>query len=222
MVPRSLFSGTMRSRGPLVTDWLKGDASLDEYLAHVTQHKDEFGAFNLLIGQVGKPALVAYATNRGPDPCILSPDEPRGPMHALSNGLLSDPWDKVVDGERRLGAALDAHRRDPEALIGALFDTLSCVAADSQSNGTPKSRADMRRTIRIDPMRLPSSPDGTKLSLNPLATQAWYGTRTATVCLVTRESPPRVIYVERDVFQLEDGAPCGKPRPERRYEFTLA
>ena len=219
LIPRHLIFTPARSRGVLVSEWLQNShtQSPDAFLADVAAHKDEYAAFNLVVGQVGARTQVGYATNRGAEPHVLARDEPRGPMHALSNGLLSDPWPKVTDAERRLGDALDAHRGDREHLIDALFDVLRT------SRGTPQSRSDMRRTIQVDPMSLPSTADGTALSLWPYGTHSWYGTRTATVCLVTRETPARIIFIERDIYTLDHHGELLHSHPgrsERRFEFT--
>lgn len=217
-IPRHLIFTPARSRGVLVSEWLKNShtQSLDAFLANVAAHKDEYAAFNLVVGQVGTHTQVGYVTNRGAEPHILAHDEPRGTMHALSNGLLSDPWPKVTDAERRLADALDAHRDNREHLIEALFDILST------SSGTPQSRSDMRRTIQVDPMSLPSTQDGTALSLWPYGTRSWYGTRSATVCLVTRETPARIIFIERDIYTLDHGELLHyhPGKSERRFEFT--
>lgn len=71
----------------------------------------------------------------------------------------------------------------------------------------------MQDMICVEPLRVPDKQN------------SWYGTRTATVLLVTRAEPRRVVYVERDMYTLDkDGrvlSPEQSKRPERRFEFTL-
>jgi uncharacterized protein with NRDE domain len=82
-----------RSRGDLPIQFLQGRRSPADYAAKIHRLRDEYSAFNLLVGD--RECLwycSTHAQARAVEPGV----------HALSNGLLDEPWPK----SRRIATAL--------------------------------------------------------------------------------------------------------------------
>ena len=218
----------LRSRGDLVRQWLEANVpaadardALQRQVQATSSVRDQYGAFNLLLGHAGaRDVPMAYVTNRGNDPLSerLLP-ELRGSTHALSNSTLSTPWQKVNVVKQMLADVLGRCRAG-SASQDELLEELFAMQRTSQVGGA--KREDMQRTICVEPVPLPGNSDAQ-------APSAWYGTRTATVVLITRSEPRRAVYVERDVHVLNDGKPelvhypnqADSAHHERRYEYIL-
>ncbi len=82
-----------RSRGDLPLEFLQGSRSPAEYAGLVHRRRDEYGPFNLL---VGTRESLWYCSTHARAQAV----EPG--VHALSNGLIDEPWPK----SRRVATAL--------------------------------------------------------------------------------------------------------------------
>ena len=102
-----------RSRGELVSDYLKGDTPARAYAERAARAACAYHGFNLLAGDAVDLRYVAHAEgiSRGVAPGI----------HGLSNHLLDTAWPKVERGKRRLQAMLDANAQDLEDRLLALL-----------------------------------------------------------------------------------------------------
>jgi uncharacterized protein with NRDE domain len=80
-----------RSRGALVTGFLAGRATVDEYAAAVAAHGRDYGPFNLLLFDGHE---LRYLSNRA-RPVRLAPG-----VHALSNAALEADWPKMRSAHR--------------------------------------------------------------------------------------------------------------------------
>lgn len=185
------------SRGALVGDFLRGDASPADYLAHVAAEADRYDGFNLLVGD---PTGAYYFGNRLPAedaaPRRLEPG-----VYGLSNHLLDTAWPKVVRGRRRLGELL-AHGAaaagdaapgalTPDALLDLLYDTEIAPLHDLPDTGVD---TELERALSASFIATPT-----------------YGTRASTAVIVGRArdvarddahdardvAPDRVTFVER-------------------------
>jgi uncharacterized protein with NRDE domain len=87
-----------RSRGGLVTEYLLGNDSPRDYLAHLAPHAGEYNGFNLILGD---GATLWYYSSREDKAREIEPG-----VHGLSNNLLNEPWPKVVKGRARMREAL--------------------------------------------------------------------------------------------------------------------
>jgi uncharacterized protein with NRDE domain len=105
-------SAKFRSRGHLVTDFLKSEMSPLEYLG--TVDRDRYAGFNLIVGD---SADVAYLSNRGADARVL----PAG-IYGLSNALLDGAWNKVERSKRGLRDLLDRDAINETTLLRLLND----------------------------------------------------------------------------------------------------
>jgi len=104
------------SRGALVADFLKGDASPREYLREIEKNAGRYTGFNLIVGDILGAGSLFYFSNRGE-----GIEELGTGLYGLSNHLLNTPWPKVRRGKERLRELLD--RGAPERdLFGLLAD----------------------------------------------------------------------------------------------------
>lgn len=88
--------GGQRSRGELPVHFLESNASPEAYVRQVHEQRTDYGPFNLLAGD--RASLWYGSSHAGPVP--VTPG-----VHALSNGLLDEPWPK----SRRVATALRGH-----------------------------------------------------------------------------------------------------------------
>lgn len=108
----------IKSRGDLTTDFLKGNATPENYLLRVEEQKNDYSGFNLLVGDFadGKNALF-YFSNRGREPNVLSPG-----IYGLSNGLIDSPWPKVSKAKAELAKSILRGHLSSSGLIEILAD----------------------------------------------------------------------------------------------------
>ncbi len=146
---------TARSRGGLVTGFLLGPDSPRHFLDSLAERAHDYNAFNLILGD---GANLLYYGSRENEVRSIEPG-----VHGLSNHLLDEPWPKVVQGRRRMEAALAS--RDPAP---ALFEMLSdrAVAPDDELPATGVSLEWERRLA------------------SALITGEDYGTRASTVLTI--------------------------------------
>lgn len=102
-----------RSRGDLPLSFLQGTASPQAYAEQVARDGDQYGGFNLLVGDRDS---LWHLNNRGAAPQPLAPG-----IHGLCNGQLDEPWPKVVRGTQALTQVL-AEGGDAQALAALLQD----------------------------------------------------------------------------------------------------
>lgn len=110
--PRSVKPGAP-SRGGLVREFLESTASPSEYSQALAERMQDFNGFNLLVGDRDE---LWWMSNRGGAPMALPPG-----VHGLSNGLLNEPWPKVLLAKSRLSVAL-RNGADEETLWALLAD----------------------------------------------------------------------------------------------------
>lgn len=105
------------SRGNLVSDFLREDQTVIEYLQHVENEAENYTGFNLLVGDFsqGKDKL-AYFSNRGNEIKPLDAG-----IYGLSNALLDTPWQKVLRGKKNLAKII---KENEEISPSSLFDLL--------------------------------------------------------------------------------------------------
>lgn len=108
--------GGARSRGELVSGFLRGVESPEEYLRRLQARAAEYNGFNLLVAEGDS---LWYISNRGGDIRELGPG-----VYGLSNHLLDTPWPKVVRGKQALSALLeDGAAPEPELLLEILAES---------------------------------------------------------------------------------------------------
>lgn len=110
----SVRDQTKRSRGELVSGFIRGRASPREYLADVAAHAEEYAGFHLLAG-VGASVWTSEFTTQLPDG-----------VHALSNAPAGERWPKVDVAEEEM-QRLTASLADAAELIDAILQFLSTL-----------------------------------------------------------------------------------------------
>lgn len=157
-----------RSRGELVSDFLTGGQSADEYLREVRARSADYAGFNLLLGEVapGRAPRLMYFNSRQGQPVALT----RG-IYGVSNAALDSPWPKLV----RARAALAAQLHDPheEALLGLLADPQPAAEADLPDTGVGLATERLLSSVFI------ASPT--------------YGTRASTLVTLKADGTRRII-----------------------------
>lgn len=102
-----------RSRGLLVSEFLRSAQSVPAYLAQLSAERTQYNDFNLLAWD---GVQLGYFGSRAGGRIL-----PSG-VYALSNHLLDTPWPKVERGKSALTRAIEQEPRDDE-LFGLLTDT---------------------------------------------------------------------------------------------------
>jgi len=97
--PKSIRQGAP-SRGKLVSDFLTGELSANDYAETLQRGAAQYNGFNLLAGDAD---TLCYVSNRASRVRVLEPG-----VYGLSNGLLDEAWPKVEHAKSRLKTALPA------------------------------------------------------------------------------------------------------------------
>ena len=155
------------SRGGLVSGYLCGNQSIEDYLDKISRQAQLYNGYNLIAGD--RRGLFAYS-NRG-ERQKLKPG-----IYGLSNHLLNTPWPKVFRGKKLLKTALDKKGAELEdALFALLVDRK--IPADNKLPDTG---------IGLEWERVLSS---------IFITSPIYGTRSSTIVLIAKNG--RVKFVEK-------------------------
>lgn len=121
-----------RSRGELVSAFLRSDQSPRSYIDDIQGDASEYSGFNLIVGQIGKNNELFYYSNRGGGPVEIAPG-----IYGLSNHLLNTPWPKVRKGRERFAALLSSGSATNESLFGLLSDETLATDGELPSTGVP-------------------------------------------------------------------------------------
>lgn len=156
------------SRGQLITDFLRGNFSADDYGEHLRRTGDYYNGFGLVFCDGSR---FHYFTNRGPSLF----DIPAG-VHGLSNHLLDTHWPKVIAVKSGLHHIISNDRIiDPEELFTLLSDRTRYVDEQLPDTGVGIERERTLSSIFV------SRPE--------------FGTRCSTVILIDRTN--RMTFLER-------------------------
>ncbi|HJV64496.1 MAG TPA: NRDE family protein [Geomonas sp.] len=156
------------SRGELVSEFVKGDATPDAYLARLRAKASFYNGYNLIVGDADR---LLYYSNRSDRVTVVNAG-----FHGVSNHLLDTPWPKVVRGKAALARVLDGGAVAPQSLFDILADTTKAPDAELPDTG-----------VGLEWERLLSS---------IFITSERYGTRSSSVLLVDRDL--RAIFIERN------------------------
>lgn len=158
-----------RSRGTLVSDYLREEPSPRAYLEEVAADADQYNGFNLLLGT---PASLFYLSNREG---VVHEVEPG--LHGLSNHRLDTPWPKVQRAKTMLRERIGAGEISTEELLDILGDRRQAPDEELPNTGLGRDRERMLSSIFIDGDQ--------------------YGTRSSTVLLIGRDGS--VTFAERSM-----------------------
>jgi len=152
------------TRGKLVADYLGGTMSPAEFIAGLAPRAHEYNGFNLVIGD--RDSLLWYSNRAGGDPRNGKQLEPG--IYGISNGLLDDPWPKVVRTKAQF-ASLLCQGAPEEAYFEMLADTTRAPDRRLPETGVP---IDLERCLSAVCIETPG-----------------YGTRTSTVVTLYADAP---------------------------------
>ncbi|MGI9219573.1 MAG: NRDE family protein [Woeseiaceae bacterium] len=120
-----------QSRGHLVTEFLRGDATPVDYIDSVAG--DNYTGFNLLVSD-GR--TLAYLSNRSKDLGELSPG-----IYGLSNATLDTPWEKVERSKQRLRSLIASDAVNETSLMRLLGDRDKGPVDEAKSDHLPFATA---------------------------------------------------------------------------------
>ncbi|MGV8920355.1 MAG: NRDE family protein [Pseudomonas sp.] len=114
-----------RSRGELVAHFLTGEQSVEAYLAEVAARADEYGGFNLLLGNRDSLYFLNAAN--------AQPQRLEAGIYGVSNAGLDTPWPKLLKAK----AALTEQLNDPQpaGLLNLLRDSQTAPVAELPETG---------------------------------------------------------------------------------------
>lgn len=173
-----------RSRGEIVTNFLKGDMEPKAYLQSLHKHHDEYSGFNVI---VGTPDDLYYYGNEDKKVRKIEPG-----THSLSNELLNTPWPKVTRAKSLLHEyVMNTDIVDPEVLFKQLKDRE--IASDED---LPKTGVSLSLERQLSPIFIRTED---------------YGTRSSTVLLISKDNKVQLIertfndgdFKEEHTFQFE-------------------
>jgi uncharacterized protein with NRDE domain len=152
-----------RSRGELVAHFLTSTLSIDDYLHEIAGRSNEYGGFNLLLGDGQQ---LHYMNAIDPTPIRL-----QAGVYGVSNAGLDTPWPKLLKAK----AALSEHLDDPQpdALFAFLADAETAPDHQLPVTGVGLATEKLLSSVFI------SSPN--------------YGTRASTVLTVNADGSRRLI-----------------------------
>lgn len=117
----------LRSRGELPVGFVAGDADPKAYAESIGERRGDYGPFNLLAGDRNEAWYVS--THAAPQP--IAPG-----VHALSNGVLDEPWPKTRRAATALrGLAESESEPDVERLFGLMDDREPAPEEDLPETG---------------------------------------------------------------------------------------
>lgn len=154
-----------RSRGELVSHFLRGDQSPDEYLHALASDHGAYNGFNLLASDLHD---LWWYSNRSPS---RQPQRLKPGLYGLSNALLDTPWPKV---RSRVGAMCEVLAADSGQATASVEPYLQLLADERQA-------ADWE---------LPSTgvaPEWEKLLSSAFIRSPNYGTRASTLLRVRHD-----------------------------------
>ena len=145
---------TAPSRGQLVADYLRGNASPRDYLVALAKHAARYNGFNLLLAD---DTSMCYFGSREGEIIDVAPG-----IHGLSNHLLDEPWPKVKKGKSALGAAFEAKMAETP-LLERSFEILSDVEA-ADDKGLPNTGVGLEWERLLSPSLIVTEKYGTRCS----------------------------------------------------------
>lgn len=164
-----------RGRGYLVSNYLSGDSSAEEYSYDLSKDGEDYNKFNLVLLEKKQTWQIVHTSNvEQEQPCILK----QGIM-AIGNSPYDKPWKKVEHGKTKFADIIKEYNsiKKKEALKEKLVELLS----DRKSHWPdPQLMSQLKDENHID--------FGKALSSNfvDLSKVSKYGTRTHTILLIDK------------------------------------
>tara|TARA_R110001592_G_scaffold9049_6_gene48676 strand:+ start:4362 stop:5063 length:702 start_codon:yes stop_codon:yes gene_type:complete len=132
-----------KTRGELVTGFLNGNHSPQEYLVEIEKSQGDYNGFNLLVAE--KDELLVFSNYGGGIQQV-----PAG-IHGLSNAFLNTPWPKVISAKEALKKAIEEKNPTVNELSKLLQSTEKAPLASLPDTGIP---IEMEKTISSEFIRV--------------------------------------------------------------------
>lgn len=164
----SLEGKDKKSRGKIVSEYLKSSVSPTTYLGKLSKERFDYAGFNILLGN----AEQLFHYNNVED-CIT---EVTPGTHSLSNDTLNTPWPKVQKGREQLKTYIKEEQRlDPNKLFTIMENEEIALDTELPQTGIG---IELERSLSASFIKTPD-----------------YGTRSSTVLLIDCNN--HVIFIER-------------------------
>ncbi|MBM7602350.1 uncharacterized protein with NRDE domain [Metabacillus crassostreae] len=148
-----------RSRGELVSEFLKDNCSPESYLEIIKRDSSQYPGFNLLVGDKN---TLYYYSNIENELYLLQPG-----IYGLSNHLLNTNWPKVQKGKKGLEECLKNKGDLKDCLFRVLFN-----AEQAKDDELPQTGVTLEWKKKLSPLFISAEN---------------YGTRSSTVLCMNRE-----------------------------------
>ncbi|WP_458414464.1 NRDE family protein [Schinkia sp. CFF1] len=160
-----------RSRGELVSNFLKSNVPPEEYLQTLKDTSSMYPGYNLLVGSQNE---LIYFSNVTKTPFKIE----KG-VHGVSNHLLNTNWPKVQKGKEDFEKIINGRE---ENIIERLF-TLLQISDPAQDEALPNTGVSLEMERMLSPIFIKSEN---------------YGTRSSTVLLMNEQ---KIIFNERVYYK---------------------
>lgn len=117
------------SRGQLASDFISGSISPEKYLTQLKNENKKYNPFNLLVGDQNE---LWYYNNINNTIQALKPG-----LYGLSNGLLDDPWPKVIDGKKSFKKILNDPILNSSEMLSVLENKQTASDDTLPATGVP-------------------------------------------------------------------------------------
>ncbi|MGH8388962.1 MAG: NRDE family protein [Pseudomonas sp.] len=129
----------LKSRGELVARFLTAELPIDDYLSEVVARSQEYGGFNLLVGNANE---LWHFNARESEAVMLAPG-----VYGLSNAGLDTPWPKLLKARAALSEVLDDPQ--PQALLALLGDAQQAPFAELPDTGVGQATETLLSSVFI-------------------------------------------------------------------------
>ena len=123
----AIADNRLRSRGHLVTEFLRSTESAGDYLSGIDG--DAYAGFNLLVADGNS---FGWYSNRGGEAIILPPG-----IYGLSNALLDSPWHKVTSRKAAMAGLISREQVTTLDLFDLLSDQSRAPEAEVEVGRLP-------------------------------------------------------------------------------------
>ena len=158
------------SRGLLVSNYLTGTLSPEEYYKNIQPYLNSYNGFNLICGSMDN---LCYFSNKTEELILLD-----NAVHGLSNAVLNTPWPKLEKSKHELQKLLQMENIHPWEVLNILSDIVPAKDEELPDTGVG---LELERTLSAIFIR----------SLK-------YGTRCSSVIMVDAKN--NVDFVEKTFF----------------------
>jgi uncharacterized protein with NRDE domain len=162
----SRFKADARSRGKLVSDFLRSDVDPQEYLRRVRSETSHYNDFNLLVGTRDGVFYLSSLPHVSHEIASIESG-----IYGMSNHLFETPWPKVVRAREGLKDALESSLPGDAVLRNRLFEILR-DATPAFDHELPETGVGLEKERGLSPIFI---------------TLPGYGTRSSSVLLMHKD-----------------------------------